>query len=284
MSEERFIDREADDFERMLLASATRDAMRPEQKRAMVLALGLATVATVSTGATVPGAVAGAGKAGTAIVAKSKGTLGVVALGKWILGITLTSAAVVGAGHGVRIAYRASQAPSAEAAQRSPLPTSGPLTAPAAPAAPPPDLLPSVDVAALPSAPALVLEAAALPVAPRVVSAPASPPAQAAPPPAPTTQAPVVPRSAMTDELRAIDRARSAVASGDLQEATRALDAHASAFPAGVFSDEAQVLRIDVLAKKGERRGAEAAARAFLASRPRSPQAPRVRKLLGESP
>lgn len=330
MSEERFIDHEADDFERALLSSARRDGMSPEKKRALALALaaGAATLTATSAGAAAAAA-AGAGKAGTAAVVKTKGTLGMVALAKWIAGLAITSAAVVGAGKGAVHVYERQVASQAEAARGrasskaapSPVTTAPPQAMPS-PAAPEvPEVPASPEAAVIAAAPEAPVPAAAAPAAPARLPPPAhvarvpAAPAHVAAAPAHVTSAPphvagaapavdpgpasggalaaspranapppVAPRSALSEELRAIDRARAAIAAGDLPEATRALDAHAAAFPSGALSDEARVLRIDILANKGDSKGAAAAARAFLAVRPRSPHAPRLRELLGETP
>lgn len=305
MSEERFVDSEADDFERSLIVSGRRDGMGPSQKRALALALAAGAGAATLTMTSVAG---GAAKAGTVVAAKTKSALGVAALAKWIAGIAVASVVVAGAGKGALHVYESNVASRTDAAHThagtkvvvpaatAPLPP--PVVAPARapvperePAAEPAIALAPIDVSELP-APRASQPVAVAPPRPQstpLAPSPRGPSRAVLDTPTPPSAGEPAPAAAATpsplaEELRAIDLARRALANGDTNEAGRALDAHAARFPSGALSDEARVLRIDVLVKQGNRKGAESAARAFLASSPRSPHAPRLRVLLGEAP
>lgn len=117
---------------------------------------------------------------------------------------------------------------------------------------------------------------------PPVVEAPAA----EAPPPAarkPSAQRVVAPRPtnpALAEELSALDSARSALASGDSRGALAHLDGYAKAHPRGRLQVEAEVLRIDALAKAGQRQAAAKRAEGFLRRHPNSVLAARVRSYL----
>ncbi len=80
-------------------------------------------------------------------------------------------------------------------------------------------------------------------------------------------------------ELRAIERARLAVAGRDGASAIETLDAYARDFPHGQLSQEATLLRLEALLDEGQGAQAEALARTFLQEHPSSPLAQRVRSL-----
>ncbi len=88
------------------------------------------------------------------------------------------------------------------------------------------------------------------------------------------------PPPSLADELRLLAQTRDALARHDHASAKAHLDAHARTFPSGTFEDEARVLRIDLLAASGEPERAREGVRAYLASHPASPHAPRLRELL----
>jgi hypothetical protein len=113
----------------------------------------------------------------------------------------------------------------------------------------------------------------------------AEPPPQPAPSvsPGPSIAAvvpPAPPALALKREVELLDGARRALRVGDSEQAERALREHAREFGGGVLGPEAEVLRMEVLLKRGDRAGAAAAARSFLARVPKSPHAGRVRALL----
>jgi hypothetical protein len=107
----------------------------------------------------------------------------------------------------------------------------------------------------------------------RSISTPATPTEAAAAPEAQSAA-----RTAMlTEELGALDRARLALAGGDARRALDALDGYDRRFPAGRLQIEAEVMRIDALAKIGRKDAARQHAEAFLRRHPNSVLATRVR-------
>jgi predicted Zn-dependent protease len=79
-------------------------------------------------------------------------------------------------------------------------------------------------------------------------------------------------------DLAAIDRAHAALAAGDTTAALAELDAFDARAPGSALAEEAAALRYDVLVARGDRAGAERAARAFVVRWPASPYAPRLRR------
>lgn len=84
-------------------------------------------------------------------------------------------------------------------------------------------------------------------------------------------------------ELEALDRARARLAAGEALGALGLLDKYARAYPHGRLGLEAEVLRIDALAKSGQRDMARRRAEAFLRRHPNSVLASRVRGAVGDS-
>jgi hypothetical protein len=87
---------------------------------------------------------------------------------------------------------------------------------------------------------------------------------------------------ALSAELGALDAARSKLASGDASGALTALDAYARNFPHGKLGLEAEVVRIDALAKSGQTAAARKRAEAFMKRHPDSVLASRVRAYAGQ--
>jgi hypothetical protein len=90
------------------------------------------------------------------------------------------------------------------------------------------------------------------------------------------------PNVGLTAELNALDAARSALAAGNALSALSLLDAYAHTYPHGRLGVEAEVLRIDALAKSGQSDAAKKRAEAFLRRYPNSVLASRVRGYLNE--
>jgi hypothetical protein len=134
-------------------------------------------------------------------------------------------------------------------------------------------------VAAPKSAPSLSREADE-PIAMPTSALPTNPTSAPLPPTA-TPQVSQVPASTLKGETAMLDEARVAVRAGQAARALRALDAYNAAFPNGMLSPEATVLRIEVFESMGDRSGARRLADAFLAQHPDSPVAPRVRAIVG---
>jgi hypothetical protein len=84
----------------------------------------------------------------------------------------------------------------------------------------------------------------------------------------------------LTEELGALDRARLALAKGDARRALDGLDGYDRRFPSGRLQLEAEVLRIDALARLGRKDAARQHAEAFLRRHPNSVLATRVRALV----
>jgi hypothetical protein len=275
---------ETDDFEQGLLASAKEDALAPDRKAKLAAALGVG----IGVGATV--ASVGAAKAATAAVASSKAKLTLSALAiKWLAGGVVVSAVVVaGATTTVRQVREARSTEVSLREQRSPAPTSTPIASQVLPVvapAPPVEPAPEREITPAPATPERVVapspSSSAISASPRVDVAPEVAAPLAAPLPAPE----VASREAtlvLAREQQMIVRARTALAAGDVAGANRALDEHDATFPNGAFAEESSVLRIDALARSGQRAAAQRAARAFLARSPASPYAARLRDLAGE--
>lgn len=87
--------------------------------------------------------------------------------------------------------------------------------------------------------------------------------------------------SKLREQVSLLDRARTALASGDTARSQRLVDEYASRFPDGAFAQEAEVLRIEALLKEGHGDGAASRGARFLADHPTSPHAARVRALVG---
>jgi len=89
----------------------------------------------------------------------------------------------------------------------------------------------------------------------------------------------------MLEEVRAIDRARSALGSGDYAGTVSALDAYAVAFPARRFEPEALYLRMEALRRAGDAARARTVAAELLSRFPSSPQAARAKRVAsGDNP
>jgi hypothetical protein len=81
----------------------------------------------------------------------------------------------------------------------------------------------------------------------------------------------------LTEELGALDHARVALVNGEGRRTLDELDAYDRRFPSGRLQIEAEVLRIDALAKLGRKEAARQRAEAFLRRYPNSVLATRVR-------
>jgi len=81
----------------------------------------------------------------------------------------------------------------------------------------------------------------------------------------------------LAQELVALDTVRAALAGGDATGALSLLDTYGRAYPHGELALEAEVLRIDALARSGRADVARRRADAFLRRHPNSVLAARVR-------
>jgi len=107
-------------------------------------------------------------------------------------------------------------------------------------------------------------------------------PEPAAVPATPDTQAPAVHAAMLREELGALDHARVSLAGGDARRALDELDGYDRRFPGGRLQLEAEVLRIDALAKTGRKDLARQHAQEFLRRHPNSVLATRVRAHLAD--
>jgi hypothetical protein len=88
------------------------------------------------------------------------------------------------------------------------------------------------------------------------------------------------PSQGLSAEIAAFDRARQAMARGDASQALTLLDEYDATFRARTFSQEAMVLRVEVLHALGRDRDAARLGERLLASAPASAHAQRIRSLL----
>ncbi len=87
--------------------------------------------------------------------------------------------------------------------------------------------------------------------------------------------------STFSAELALTSEARAALERGDVVACLSAVDRYQRTFRSGgVFAQEIDVIRIEALAKSGERERAHASAERFLVTNPTSPYADRVRSVL----
>ena len=249
----RLIEQGATEFETALLEAGRRDAISEDGRRRVLssLALGGGVLAgTAATGAsaaakTAPHAVLGG------VFVKYIGIGGVAALAVW---------------GGMKALYQV------EATRAR-----GPLVSQAAAAATP---------SGSPLVPAATAEVEGNDVAP--VIEPASPPHTGATAPSGRRSRPADALSerskdSLPKELSVLDSARRELASGNPTHALLLLEEYEGLFPNGRLGTEAAVLRIESLARAGDRANLAAAGKDFLAKHPNGPYATRVRSLIGET-
>ena len=113
--------------------------------------------------------------------------------------------------------------------------------------------------------------------APASVAAPAL--TLTTPGPFPSATRPVPREPTLSEELAALDRARSALASSRPTEALSLLEDHDARFPRGALAAETTVLRVEALLGAGDAASARSLADRFVATNPESPYVPRLRSL-----
>ncbi|HVR18521.1 MAG TPA: hypothetical protein VMS65_02455 [Polyangiaceae bacterium] len=121
--------------------------------------------------------------------------------------------------------------------------------------------------------------------APREAPVPETAPAVEAPPVAPPARSlHAAPASdpSLSDEVAALEVARSALRAGDPGSALRSLDDYARTFRKKSLAAEATVLRIEALSASGDRAGARRLGESFLRMHPKGPYEKRVRSLIDE--
>jgi TolA-binding protein len=262
-------DPEASAFERDLVASWSEEQpSNAARARALAIAGGAVGVAAAGAAAATAAAAtnAGAGTGAGAATAATAGALapksvalGVGAITKWfVVGLVVTGATV-----GTVVAVRPSSVPSTTTRVATSTATTTTPTAVATSA--------TTATTATATAEPPTLSPADLPAA----TAAEPPPLHA-------------PKSAAHDETLAsqialFDRARTALDGGDAEGALVLLDDYERRFPGGTFTQEAQVLRVQALLRKGNRAAATRAGERFLQAHPTSPHAARVRAMLNPS-
>jgi hypothetical protein len=136
-----------------------------------------------------------------------------------------------------------------------------------------PEPIPAIRPAAMP-APLVKPSPAAGPTT--IAETPVPPPMANATAPARASTGAAPTNSSLRAELAALDAVRSTLASGDSAGALSFLDAYFHTFPRGRLRPEAEVLRINALAKDGRLDDARKYAQEFLRRRPNSVLAARV--------
>lgn len=251
-------------LERELLESLRDVSPRGDEKArawsgiaAQLAAAGVAagTAATASSAAAAEsagvasGAAAGgaAGGANVAVAAKS------LLLAKWAL-----VAAAVGGTAGAGYWLKQSAAPS----ERTPAVSAAPRDTPVIPAPP---------VAPVPSEPAPVAS---------VEVAPAPPRAPSGRPSAGEKRSEGKLSEQLAAESALLTEARARVRAGDFAGADARLERLRREFPAGVLSQEREVLAIELLAARGKANLASQRARIFVEAHPKSPHSERLRRFV----
>jgi hypothetical protein len=230
-------------LERLLLDAAANEAPSAEQRMRVRAALGLSAM-TVP-----PPAVQGA-RAGR-----------FVTLGKAAIGGAIVASAVVAFLFAVG-RKPASHSAAAAAPTLAPVPSAAqamPLAAEPV-ASPLPPVEPSPEKAASPQTPSSTAKSAS-----SISNA--------------KTPAPADSANDLGEQLRLIDAARAAIASGNASAASQALSSYGAKFPHGSFGQEAAVLRIETLDLQGNHAQAAALARSFLAQHPNSPHVSLVQRI-----
>jgi len=121
-----------------------------------------------------------------------------------------------------------------------------------------------------------VAEPIQAPIVDTTVVEPAAPAAAAREP----KRSPGVQARTLSDEVAALQIARTALAQRDPNAALAALDRYKSHYASGRLSPEATVLRIEALVQKGDRAEATQLADRFEAQNPKSPYAERIRSIV----
>lgn len=244
--------------ERLLHAAAAEQPPEGSLKRVLAgLGAGLGATSATAAGA------AAAGGTGTAAVTGK----GVMVIGAWAKWVALSVAAVGAGTAAVQSAseggVRKPQAAATVAAQSAPV------------AAPVPQPVAPVHVAA-PAEP--VVEAAPVVARPKPVPVVqhrvATPPEDEAP----------VDAEKLAEEVRVVDRARSALAAGGATEALAALDEYDARMAPRRFQPEALYLRMQAQLALGRKAEARSTAARLVKSFPQSPHTARARRVLEAIP
>lgn len=238
-----------DDFEKSLLQSARKDGPSQDGKARLLLTMGLGVTAAGST-------VSSAAAATTSSLATS--------ILPWIAAGALLGTGMIAA---VSTLTSKEPPPSPTAIAR----TNGPFTSSARESvSSSPLLVPSPAISSSP------------PIHPSTTvfqtnTTESSLPSKVASAPAPSSLPPHKEEDSLINELRLLDQARAALSSGNLATANTSLQQYVRDYPQGKLSLEAQILRIDLLLRQGNRSQAKQEAEAFVKAHPQSPHTPRLR-------
>ncbi|WP_437850684.1 hypothetical protein [Sorangium sp. So ce363] len=253
MEPRRLLEESDNPLERALLNAGASYPTSPETRAKTLAALGLAGAAALTASVAAPAALSAAGVSATSssLAVKLGWTKILVALS------TVGMLAGIPAGY---LAWRGQDAPDVTAAHRF----GAALADPVAQMAVQPVQAPA-------SEPAPVEALAEETMAPAPAGGSSAAATKLDPKPSGTG-------AALEAELGALDAARTMLASGNARGALSLLDAYSRAHPRGRLSLEAEVLRIDALAKSGRSDAASQRAAAFLRRHPNSVLASRVRR------
>lgn len=225
-------------------------------------------------------AIAGGAGVATSAVAGSAAASSAAAAGTVAAGTTATSLgvkvviALIVATAALTTTYAVTHEPEPEPAAEAPIPAS-----------PEPELIVDVPAPARSEARPEVEEVAAeeaVEPEPSPTARPRRAPRAVRPPtqpvqPAQPAQVPVAPPTALSEEVALLRRAQRSMNSGDPGAALRSLEEHARRFPSGHMEEEREAARVVALCRAGRETEARAIASRFLAERPASPLAARVR-------
>ncbi len=267
----RLLDNVTNEFELELLQAGRCDRMPEESRAALFTYFNVTPEATPDVDAPqLPDASAPSAGAGDwgASLGLAKGLAGAISTGKGLVAAaTLGALGAVGAltvSHVQSPPANEQPAPT-QSVPRAPTPP--PQIAPTAPATPPPR-----SASPNPSPTGAVPPAVA-------VAPPADTPTRL---PATKPASPAGSLQTLTNELEAIEAARRALANRDAHRALRLLERYRRSHPAGRLRMEAEVLRIEALAARGDRASAARLARAFTERQPNSPYTRRIQSLLAQ--
>lgn len=253
-----------DDFERALLSSARRVGPSPEAVRAVAATMAAAAVSS---------AVAGTASAAAAGQLTLAGKLAALSTATKVAIAVVAPIAVAGAvaGGSVFVDHPPANTPTVVEARSMPSQRREP--SPARPPGPAetddaisPESLPVAQSADLPRV--VGLSPSAAPLAP-VASEPA--PVAAAVP-------------GIAEEVRRLDYARAALASGRAAVALTLVSSYERDFPRGALAREAQVVRIEAYAELGQASTASRLAAEFVARHPNDPHTARLRTMIEATP
>ncbi len=276
MTEPTRLFEEDDALKRLILRSSEIDVPSPRAlKRAHALALGIATSTVAGVGTAASG-----GAAATGALLGSAGTLKAIAI--WA-GVGVLSGALV-SGTAVTVLDRGAPEPR-EAPAATHVAKAEQARTPTAPARTPGAHEAQSETAEEPEQ-RPEEPASASPVFGKnsgSVRADATHPApEVNPGPSAASYAPLPSPDELARELGMVDRARSALRSGDAAGALEQVARYERTFKRQRFAPEASAIRIEALIAQGRRAEAARLARSFMANHPGHPLTPRLREFLGQ--